>query len=693
MDASTDLLIEIGTEELPPLALPRLSQAFVEGVARELRERSIDFTTIEPFAAPRRLAMLVRGIATRQPDQQQVRRGPALRAAFDDSGAPTKAAQGFARSCGVEVEALEREETPKGTWLVYHSTLAGRATAELIPEIVEAALATLPIPRRMRWGAGEAEFVRPVHWVCLLLGEQPVAGRVLGIEAGTSTRGHRFHHPEPIALARADDYAEQLRTTGRVEPDFAQRREQVRAGVTALAEAEGLRARIDPELLDEVCALVEWPQPVLGRFEERFLEIPPEVLIETMQSNQKYFPVEDAEGRLQACFITVANVVSRTPEKVRAGNERVIRPRFADAAFFWEQDLKQPLEAFAGKLERVVFQDKLGTLAEKSARVARLGRSLAAPLGGDPALIERAARLAKCDLVTSMVYEFTSLQGTMGRYYAERAGEDPCVSAAIEQQYLPRFAGDALPEGLCGRALALADRLDTLVGIFGIGLRPTGTKDPYALRRASIAVLRILIETPLDLDLEALLEQAAAGYPEGLLGAEVVGEVRDYMLERLRGYYEEQGVGADIVEAVLGAGGANPWELDRRIAAVAAFRELPQAASLAAANKRIHNILAKNAAAVGAAGAIDTGLLEDAAEQRLAERVAALGETVAPLVASRDYGRVLATLAELGGDVDAFFDQVMVMAEDPAVRANRIRLLQSLGALFMQVADISRLQH
>lgn len=692
MDARTDLLIEIGTEELPPLALPRLSSAFAEGLRAELAARALDFDTIDPFAAPRRLALLVRGIASRQPDQEQVRRGPAVQAAFDADGAPTKAALGFARSCGVAFETLAREETDKGAWLVHRSTLAGRATAELVPEMTEAALAALPIPRRMRWGAGSAEFVRPVHWVCLLLGDAEVSGCVLGIEAGRQTYGHRFHHPDPIALAHASDYAEQLRSIGQVEPDFARRRTLIRERVEALASAEGLRARLDEALLDEVTALVEWPVPVLGRFDEAYLAIPPEVLIETMQSHQKYFPVENAEGRLQAAFITVANINSRDPAQVRAGNERVIRPRFADAAFFWEQDLRQPLEAFAARLERVVFQDKLGTLAEKSARLARLGTVLAEPLGVEAALIERAAHLAKCDLVSGLVYEFTSLQGTMGRYYAEHAGEDACVSAAMEEQYRPRFAGDTLPESPCGTALAIADRLDTLVGIFGIGLRPSGTKDPYGLRRASIAVLRILIERPLDLDLRVLLEQARAGFPAGLLAEDTVDEVLGYMLERLRGYYEERGVKADRVEAVLASGSTSPWDLDRRIAAVSAFRELPAAESLAAANKRIRNILSKSAGGERISGAIEPALLSDAAEQRLAERLDALSARVRPLIAARDYGGVLANLAELGPDVDAFFDQVMVMAEDAAVRHNRLCLLQSLEALFLQVADISRLQ-
>lgn len=690
--STTDLLIEIGTEELPPIALPVLSRAFTEGLRDQLKTNGIGFETLESFAAPRRLALLIQGIQTRQPDQESVRRGPAVQAAFDAEGRPTKALLGFARSCGVEVEALGREETDKGSWLVHRSVTPGRETAQLVPDMTEAALAGLPIPKRMRWGDRSEEFVRPVHWVCLMLGTEPIAGTVMGLPAETRTRGHRFHHPAPIAIGQASDYAATLREQGRVEPSFELRRERIREQVMSLAASNGLRARLDPELLDEVTALVEWPQALLCKFDERFLEIPPEVLIETMQSNQKYFPVEDMNGALQARFIAVANIESRDPDQVRAGNERVIRPRFSDAAFFWSQDLKRPLEAFAPRLETVVFQDKLGTQAAKCARVARLGRDLAPTIGVDPALVERAAALSKCDLMTAMVFEFPGLQGTMGRYYAERSGEDACVSAAMEDQYRPRFAGDDLPASPCGRALALADRLDTLVGIFGIGLRPTGTKDPYALRRASIAVLRLLIETPLDLDLRTLLERAAAGFPSGLLAGDTVEAVLSYMLERLRGYYSDQVVAVDTVESVIHTGVTNPRDLDRRIAAVTQFRRLPAADALAAANKRIRNILLKADPADLAEGGPNPALLVEVPEQRLAERIAELGARVEPLAQARDYVAILETLAELREDVDAFFDEVMVMAEDPATRRNRLQLLRSLAALFLRVADISRLQ-
>ena len=695
MDATSDLLVEIGTEELPPTALLALSHAFVAGFREQLDGAGIGFETIEPFASPRRLALLVRGILTRQPDREILRRGPAVGSAFAPDGQPTKAALGFARSCGVPIDTLVREVTDKGEWLAFRSTVPGALTASLVPELTDAALARLPIPKRMRWGEGLEEFVRPVHWVCLILGTEAIPGRILGIEAGRHTHGHRFHNPEPINLPEATEYAELLRSCGSVEPDFKRRRDLVRSQVEALASANGLRARVDDALLDEVTALVEWPKAILGRFDAAYLAIPPEVLIETMRSNQKYFPVEDASGTLQASFITVANIESRDPDQIRAGNERVIRPRFADAAFFWAQDLKQPLEGYAERLETVVFQDRLGTVAEKSARVASLARDLASLIGVDPDLAARSARLSRCDLVTSMVCEFPGLQGTMGRYYAEHAKEDPCVCAAMEEQYLPRFAGDVLPASPCGRVLAIADRIDTLVGIFGIGLRPTGAKDPYGLRRASIGVLRILIETPLELDLHALIALAASAYPAGLLSKDVEAAALAYVIDRLRGYYHERGVSADTIEAVLHTGVTIPADLDARLAAVTAFRSMSGSASLAAANKRIRNILSKAGIDIGAGSVYPEAnrqLLKEPAEIRLAARVEELSSRVVPLANARDYVGVLSLLSDLEPDLEAFFDQVMVMAEDSDIRENRIRLLRSLAGLFLLVADISRLQ-
>nr|WP_245538987.1 glycine--tRNA ligase subunit beta [Thioflavicoccus mobilis] len=686
------MLVEIGTEELPPTSLKRFAQAFTEALKQGLAAQGLTHGAIESFATPRRLACLVRDLAECQPDRELVRRGPALAAAFDANGQPTKAALGFARSCGLEVAELGREAVGNGTFLVARRTEPGQATTDLIAPLVEKALAALPIPKRMRWADFDAEFVRPVHWVCLVFGTQPIAARVMGIEADNQTRGHRFHHPAALTIALAGDYASLLREQGFVEPSFTRRRERIAEQVAALAASVAGRAVVSDDLLDEVTALCEWPCALLGRFEETFLEIPDEVLIETMQKNQKYFPLVDAQGALLPRFVAVANIESRDPDRVRAGNERVIRPRFADAAFFWHQDLKRPLADFAEGLERTVFQDRLGTMADKSRRVARLAQRIAERLGVDAGQVARAAALAKCDLMTQMIFEFPSLQGTMGRYYALRSGEDPEVAAALEEQYRPRHAGDALPATDCGRVLALAERIETLVGIFAIGQRPSGVKDPYALRRAAIGVLRLMIETPLALDLRALLAHAAAGLPEGVDAGSAAADVYDYILERLPGYYQEQGIALDSVEAVAALKPGSLADIDQRIRAVEAFRALPEATALAAANKRIRNILKKSVAADLPAGPPRPELFREPAETALGERVAALLGSIAPLQAGHDYRGILQTLAQLRDDVDAYFEQVMVMAEEPELRTNRLRQLQQIEGLFLDVADISRLQ-
>ncbi len=690
MAEQRDLLVEIGTEELPPKALDSLSKAFHDSFTAALQQRTLGFASIRRFASPRRLALLVSGLDLAQADRQVERKGPALQAAYDGEGQPTKAAQGFARSCGVEVTELQTQETPKGSWLVFRQVQPGRATAEMVPEMVEQALAALPIPKRMRWGDRSEEFVRPVHWVVLLFGDQPIRARVMGVEAGRTTRGHRFHHPGEIEITRPDAYAELLRQPGQVLADHEERRARVHAQVETAAEARGVQAVIDPDLLDEVTALVEWPVAILGNFDRRFLEVPAEALIKTMQEHQKYFPLVDSGGALQPHFIAVANIDSRDPEQVRSGNERVIRPRFSDAAFFWEQDLKRPLEAHIEGLQAVVFQKQLGSLFDKSQRLGQLAREIAPDLELDPLLAERAAALCKCDLLTLMVGEFPSLQGTMGRHYAQAGGEDAEVAAAMEEHYLPRHAGDRLPETACGRALAIADRLDTLVGIFAIGQKPSGVKDPFGLRRAALGVLRILIETPLELDLEQLLQSAARSLQGQLDAAAAVPEVFDYMMERFKAYYAERGLAADLVDAVLARRPTRPSDFDRRIHAVSAFRALPEASSLAAANKRIRNILRKTEEPVPSEP--DIALLQEDSERRLAELVGAHALELAPLFAAGRYSEALTRLSTLREPVDNFFDQVMVMCEDAALRRNRLALLHSLEALFLEVADISRLQ-
>jgi glycyl-tRNA synthetase beta chain len=691
MMETRNLLVEIGTEELPPKALRRLSDAFADGLSRALDEAGLEYQGIQPYAAPRRLALLIRELPVAQQDREVVRRGPALAAAFDDEGCPTRAATGFAKSCGVEVEQLDQQETPKGSWLSFRAVEKGKATAELVPDMVERSLAGLPIPKRMRWGDRDEEFVRPVHWIVLLFGDEVISAPVLGIAASRETRGHRFHHPGPIALASSDEYVDVLRESGYVLVDYRARRDTVRSQVIECGENLGGNALIDDDLLDEVCSLVEWPVAIAGQFDKAFLDVPSEALISSMQDHQKYFPVVNREGQLLPYFITVANLESQDPEQIRAGNERVIRPRLSDAAFFWNQDRKNPLSSRADRLQNMVFQKKLGTLFDKQERIARLAAIIASQISGDPAHAERAARLSKCDLLTNMVYEFPELQGIMGRYYASHDGEPDDIANAIEEHYQPRFAGDTLPQSNVGQALAMADRLDSLVGIFAIGQPPSGDKDPFALRRAALGLVRLSIESNLDVDLEELLGQAAAGFDADIKAGNAVNAVFDYVMDRLRGYYQDNGLSADLVEAVLATRPTRLLDFDKRIHACQVFRDLPEATTLAAANKRIANILKKTDQAIPKT--IDNTLLNDAAEKQLAEQLTALKPGVLELMSKGDYTPALQKLAGLRDAVDAFFDQVMVMVDDDDLRANRLALLNELGTLFLRVADLSRLQH
>ncbi len=690
MSARQDFLVEIGTEELPPKALKRLSAAFAAGVVEGLRKADLHFGDVTTYAAPRRLALWIKNLSVAQPDKAVERRGPAVQAAFDEEGNPSKALQGFARSCGVDVAALEKLETDKGAWLVFRHQQKGESTAKLVPEIVQASLDQLPIPKRMRWGSLKTEFVRPVHWVVMLLGEDVVDAHILGIKTGRETRGHRFHNPQTLIIGEPAAYAPLLETEGFVMPDFAARREAVRAQVLEAAAKLKGQAVIDEDLLDEVTSMVEWPQAVVGNFETRFLEVPAEALISTMKGNQKYFHVVDANGKLLPHFITISNIVSRNPQAVRDGNERVIRPRLSDADFFWNQDRKKRLDTHLDALKNVVFQNQLGTLHDKVTRVEQLARATAAAIGADEAHAARAALLSKCDLMTNMVLEFPELQGIMGRYYAAHDGEPAAVAQALDEQYMPRFAGDALPQGGAGQAVAIADKLDTLVGIFGIGQIPSGDKDPFALRRAALGVLRICIEQQLELDLLQLLHAAAQNYGDKISDKKVAAPVFDFMMERLRAYYHDQGVGADVFDAVSAHRPTQPYDFARRILAVQAFRALPEAESLAAANKRISNILKKVEGKLPER--MDTGLLKEPAERALADAVQSLQGEVHALFDQRDYTAALQRLASLRAPVDAFFDSVMVMAEDAALRDNRLALLNTLHGLFLRVADLSRLQ-
>ncbi len=690
MNTKRDLLIEIGTEELPPKALLKLSTAFSMGITEGLKNAELHFDAFESFASPRRLAVLVKQLDAAQSDKIVERRGPALTAAFDEDGNPTKATEGFSRSCGISADQLEKLETNKGAWLVYRSTQQGQPTADLIPGILKTALDKLPIPKRMRWGNLDDEFVRPVHWIVLLFGDEVIEAEVLSVTSGRDTYGHRFHHPAPIFIGEPAAYAPILETTGRVIAEFDKRREAIRAQVMMTAEEAGGDAVIDDDLLDEVTGLVEWPLAVIGSFEQRFLEVPPECLISAMKGHQKYFHMVDADGKLMPNFITVSNIESRKPEFVRKGNERVIRPRLSDADFFWNQDRKHRLEERLESLKSVVFQQKLGTIYDKSQRVGEISRVIATVIGSDPELASRAALLAKCDLMTAMVGEFPELQGIMGRYYAHHDGEADEVAAALDEQYMPRFAGDTLPHGKTGQAVAVADKLDTLIGIFGIGQVPSGDKDPFALRRAALGALRIIIEQKLDLDLLEILQQAAQANAGLFNNSQVTEQVFDFMMSRLKAYYHDACIAPDTFEAVLAQRPTRPLDFDSRLKAVTAFRQLAEAESLAAANKRISNILKKTDETIPAQ--IDTTLLQEAAEQSLHQQVEAIAITVTPLFASRDYESALKQLAGLREVVDSFFDTVMVMADDAAIRSNRLALLNRLRNLFLEVADLSQLQ-
>ena len=687
---SKDLLIEIGTEELPPTALNKLSTAFYAGVKEGLEKAELSFTEIKKFAAPRRLALVISDLDVKQKDKNVERRGPALAAAFDEEGCPSKAAEGFARSCGVKVEDLEKLETDKGTWLNFKSKQKGVATSKLIANIVQTSLDKLPIAKRMRWADLDAQFVRPVHWLILLFGEDVIDAEILSAKSGRESRGHRFHHPETIAIPSPSEYEMLLETHGKVIADFDRRKEAVRGQVDEIALSVKGKAIIDEELLDEVSAMVEWPVAVMGNFEKRFLDIPQEALILTMKTNQKYFYVVDEKGALMPHFITVSNIESKDVSKIQEGNERVIRPRFADAEFFWSQDRKSKLIDQSKRLATVVFQKKLGTLLDKTNRIGKIAAAIADQLAGDTQLALRAAELCKCDLMTEMVGEFGSLQGVMGRYYANHDGENEEVATSLEEYYKPKFAGDTLPQSITSQSVAIADRLDTLVGIFAIGQTPTGDKDPFALRRAALGVLRILIENKLDLDLLHLIKIAATQHDASIKASEAEMAVLDFMLDRLNAYYLDQGIHPDVLDAVLSTKPTKPLDINNRLLAVDAFRQRAEAESLAAANKRIGNILKKIKGDLPTT--IDEQLLQEDAEKKLNDVLTTLDDKVQSLIDAANYQEALAELSTLRESVDQFFDDVMVMADDEALKNNRIALLNKLHNLFLQIADISKLQ-
>jgi glycyl-tRNA synthetase beta chain len=714
MSATKSLLIELGTEELPPKALDELSAAFLRGICDGLAKRGVaaELDLAQAYASPRRLAVHVPGVATTQPEQTAERRGPALSAALDAEGQPSKALLGFAQSCGVPVERLEKLETDKGAWFVWRSVTPGRTAASLVPEIVDEALKALPIPRAMRWADHDYSFVRPVHWLVILHGAEIIDGDVLGLKSGRKSRGHRFMHPQPVHVADADGWLDAMRASN-VLADPLERRQRIRDQIEHVAGPTGGVPQLDDALLDELANLTEWPVAIACTFEREFLSVPPEALVTTMVANQKFVPVFDQDGKLTEHFIGIANIDSRDPAEIRKGYERVIRPRFADAKFFWDEDLKMPLAGYQDQLKDVTYQQALGSLWDKSVRVAELARVIANRVGVDAAAATRAASLSKCDLLTRMVGEFPELQGVMGRYYASHDGEPADVAEALDSYYQPRFGGDAIAAGKLGQVLAVAERLDTLAGIFAVGMKPGGNKDPFALRRAALGLARTLIEGALELDLRGSFVEAlqllpdialAAGLKPGKDGkppaldagqrrAILLDELCDFVLDRLRGYYAEQGFDNTQFEAVLAVRPASLLDFDRRLRAVAEFGRRPEAASLAAANKRVANILRKQieegASLVNRA--VDPAYFEADAERDLADALALAQRETVDALAAGDYAGVLTRLSQLQVPVDTFFDGVLVNADDPAVRSNRLALLGQLKAQFGAIADIALL--
>ena len=684
-----NFLVEIGTEELPPKALKTLATSFADNVEAELNQAGLTFDKIEWFAAPRRLAVKVLNLATQQPSKEIEKRGPAVSAAFDAEGKPTKAAEGWARGCGITVEQAERIATDKGEWLVHRAKIEGQPTKNLLNDIVANALAKLPIPKPMRWADKTVQFIRPVHTVTMLLGDELIEGEILGVASARTIRGHRFLGEKEFEIQHADQYPQLLREKGSVVADFNERKAEILAKSQAKATALGGVADIEESLLEEVTSLVEYPNVLAAKFEERFLAVPAEALVYTMKGDQKYFPIYDKDGKLLPHFIFVSNINPEDPTAIIEGNEKVVRPRLTDAEFFFKTDLKQKLVDRLPRLETVLFQQQLGTLKDKTDRIEQLAGEIAKQIGADEAKAKRAGLLSKCDLMTNMVFEFTDTQGVMGMHYARHDGEDEEVAVALNEQYMPRFAGDELPKSLVASAVALADKFDTLTGIFGIGQAPKGSADPFALRRAALGALRIIVEKNLPLDLEDLVKKSAALFGDKLTNQNVVADVVDFMLGRFRAWYQDEGITVDVIQAVLARRPTRPADFDARVRAVSHFRTLDSAEALAAANKRVSNILAKADAAIGE---INLTACVEPAEKALAEAVLALRTEVQPLIAQGDYTAVLDKLANLRAPVDSFFDNVMVNAEDPALRQNRLAILNTLQDLFLQVADISVLQ-
>ena len=687
--SAENLLVEIGTEELPPKALRKLAEAFAANLTAELESLELGHQGVNWYASPRRLGLQVKALEAKQQDKEVEKRGPATKAAFDAEGNPTKAAMGWARGCGIEVKDAQTLETDKGAWLLHIAKVAGQETKTLMTDAISKALAKLPIPKPMRWGANKTQFIRPVHTVTILFGSELVEGEILGKQVSNQLQGHRFHHPEKISIDHADDVFDVLKSAY-VIADYEQRKAQIRAQIEDAAKAVNAVVAMDEDLLEEVTSLVEWPVTLTATFEEAFLDVPAEALIYTMKDDQKYFPLLDQDGKLLNKFLFVSNIESKDPSVVISGNEKVVRPRLADAQFFFETDKKKTLESRLESLDSVLFQKQLGTLKDKSQRISELAGYIAEQLGADKALAARAGLLSKTDLMTEMVMEFTDVQGVMGMHYARHDGEAEEVAVAQNEQYMPRFAGDNLPTNVISCAVAIADKFDTLVGIFGIGQAPKGDKDPFALRRAAIGALRIMVEKQLPLDILDLVAKSQTLFGEKLTNLNVSTDVFDFMLGRFRAWYQDEGIEVDVIQAVLARRPTKPVDFDRRVKAVSHFRTLDAAESLAAANKRVSNILAKND--ITSQGNVDQSLLSDDAEKVLASQVAKFATDLAPLYSDGNYQEALSQLAGIRESVDNFFDNVMVMADDEAVKQNRLALLSQLSGLFLEIADISVLQ-
>ena len=682
--SAQDFLVELGTEELPPKALNTLADAFLAGIEKGLQSAGLTYSAKQVYGAPRRLAVLITDLSTQQPDRSINLDGPPRQAAFDAEGNPTQAALGFAKKCGVDLSEIDQS----GPKLRYSQNIAGKPTESLLPTIVEDSLNDLPIPKRMRWGARKEEFVRPTQWLVMLFGDQVIDCTILAQTAGRESRGHRFHHPESVRITSPASYLSDLRSAY-VLADFNERRQLITKRVEELATQHEGTAIVPPSLLDEVTSLVEWPVPLVCSFEERFLEVPQEALITTMQDNQKYFCLLDADGKLLPRFITVANIESKDPQQIVLGNEKVVRPRLTDAEFFFKQDKKQKLETFNERLQNVVFQAQLGSVFDKAERVSKLAAFIAPRIGGDAQRAARAGLLSKCDLATEMVGEFPEMQGIAGYYYAKADGEADDVALALNEQYMPRGAGAELPTTLTGSAVAIADKLDTLVGIFGIGMLPTGSKDPYALRRAALGILRILIEKQLDLDLIETVKFAVGQFGAKVKAAGLQEQVLEFIFDRLRARYEDEGVEVAVYLSVRALQPGSALDFDQRVQAVQAFRKLPEAAALAAVNKRVSNLLSK--AEGNIAQTVEPKYFDNANEFSLYSAIKQADQDVQPMAEARQYSETLARLAALREPVDAFFEAVMVNAEDASVRANRYALLARLRGLFLGVADISLL--